>query len=311
MIKPSIEKIIDLVKGYWSFDEVDHLEEFKSPGQKSVVHLLADDGHYVLKGYPKSIGEDQIVAYTQSHLFLGNEKALAPGLVPTKNSKNYLEYQGNYYYLMTYIDGRHLLDTPEDEYLLGQALKIVHGLQGYSYTSKVYGHEKLKEMLTWFGDKTFKPSYDKLLKTLPDFNKFDATFIHTDVGPHNSLINAQGKVIFIDLDDSGLGSSYLDLGWPFIMQFVNYNKVSGAMAYKEAAAIAFLEGYYQGQLIPQSDYQNIWHGAVFMHASYMKTYGDEAVEPLWAIMQYGLAWKERLYQAYHEKVAPDTWAIEK
>ena len=46
----------------------------------------------------------------------------------------------------------------------------------------------------------------------------DQCFVHTDIGPHNTMLKSDGKVMFIDLDDTGIGSRYLDLGWPFIMQ---------------------------------------------------------------------------------------------
>lgn len=48
--------------------------------------------------------------------------------------------------------------------------------------------------------------------------------------------------------------------------------------------------------MPRSEYDLIWQGAVFMHISYMKCYGEDAVEPLWAILKYGLGQKERLWE---------------
>lgn len=78
---------------------------------------------------------------------------------------------------------------------------------------------------------------------LPDFDAYRQCFIHTDIGPYNAMRDDAGRIVFIDLDDSGIGSQYVDLGWPFISQFVAYDKQTRQMSYKLEIAKAFLEGY--------------------------------------------------------------------
>lgn len=58
----------------------------------------------------------------------------------------------------------------------------------------------------------------------------------------------------------------------------------------------FLKGYYGDELISRSDYDLIWQGAVYMHISYMKCYGPDAVKPLWRILKFGMKQKEVLWK---------------
>ena len=68
-------------------------------------------------------------------MFLGNDKGLAPRVYPLKNGGYYLRDQEYWFYLMEFIEGRQMEETPEDEYRLGEAAKKLHALQGYSLKS--------------------------------------------------------------------------------------------------------------------------------------------------------------------------------
>ena len=102
-----------------------------------------------------------------------------------------------------------------------------------------------------------------------------------------------GEAVLIDLDDAGIGSRHLDLGWAFIMQFVEHTE-DMVLSYRFDLAEAFVRGYYGG--VPsREEYDLVWHGAVYMHISYMKTYDEGAVEPLCRILLFGLEQKETLW----------------
>ena len=101
--------------------------------------------------------------------------------------------------------------------------------------------------------------------------------------------------MLIDLDDSGIGSRYLDLGWPFIMQFVEHTEQMH-LSYRFDLAKAFLRGYYETARISPKEYDLLWQGAVFMHISYMQSYGPDAVDSLWSILQFGLEQKAALWE---------------
>ena len=102
--------------------------------------------------------------------------------------------------------------------------------------------------------------------------------------------------MLIDLDDAGIGSRFLDLGWPFIMQFVDFNHSTGEMNYRFDLAQSFLRGYFGENELSRKEYDLIFDGAIQMHISYMKSYGPDAVKDLWAILLFGMEQKEPLWE---------------
>lgn len=82
-----------------------------------------------------------------------------------------------------------------------------------------------------------------------------------------------GGIVFIDLDDSGIGSQYVDLGWPFISQFVAYDKQTRQMSYKLEIAKAFLEGYCSVRPVTREEYDLLWGGAALSHIYNMQWHG--------------------------------------
>lgn len=92
-----------------------------------------------------------------------------------------------------------------------------------------------------------------------------------------------------------MGSRYLDLGWAFIMQFVEHTE-NMRLSYRFDLAQAFLKGYYGTERLSEKEYELLWQGAVYMHISYMQSYGPGAVDSLWKILRFGLAQKPRLWE---------------
>ena len=260
---------------------------------RQIFVIRTDSGRYVLKGFPEDIPESTVQSNVQAHLFLGNEKGLAPRIYPARTGEYYVCNQGYRFYLMEYIEGRPMEETPEDEYRIGQAARKLHDLKGYSVKSPET--QSKKRFYEWFRDRSFVKEFDAILDELPDFEKLDQCLIHSDLGPHNMMLRQDGKAIFIDLDDAGIGSRYLDLGWPFIMQFVDFDH-DPEMKYRFDLAESFLKGYYGEEGISREEYDLLFYGAEQMHISYMQSYGPYAVDSLWEILNYGMEQKETLWE---------------
>ena len=294
-----IQILLQEILRNWELKNPSIEQQLKDGSDRPVYKIKADSGYSILKGYSSETPEATVLSNVQAHLFLGNEKGLAPSIFPTKTGAYYICNHGYRFYLMEYIEGRQLEETPEDEFRLGQAARKLHALQGYTekspFTQSKQGYYK------WFRDRSFAHEFDAILEKIPDFEKLDQCFVHTDMGPHNAMLDKEGRVVFVDLDDSGIGSRYLDLGWPFIMQFVDFNHDTEEMNYRFDLAESFLKGYYGEAGVSREEYDLLFYGAEQMHISYMQTYGPYAVDSLWKILNYGIEQKETLWN----KVRPE------
>lgn len=285
------------VLSYWKLEHPRIENRIHEDSERLIFKVTTASKSYLLKGFPGATPETNIQGNVQAHLFLGNEHGIAPVLYPTKTGEYYVRDSGYWFYLMEYIDGRQMEEIPEDEYKLAQATRTMHALQGYSVKSPLI--QSKKRYYSWFRSHAFVKEFDEILDAIPDFAMLDQCFVHTDIGPHNAMLRANGDVAFIDLDDTGIGSRYLDLGWPFIMQFVEFNHETAEMTYRFDLAQAFLEGYYGRENISREEYDLVFQGAIQMHISYMQSYGPYAVDSLWKILRFGMEQKDVLWEMLH------------
>lgn len=277
---------------YWNFSQIEVLEQFHKDSPRLLYKVKADDQLYVLKGIPQEKPESVISANVAAHQFLGNEKGMAPRIIAMKNGDYYVNENGFWFYLLEFIDGQMMEATVENEYLLGKLARQYHAFKEYPCTTGLT--EDKQRFYEWFADKDFKPAFDAILDGLSDFRKLDRCLIHTDLGPHNVIVTPDGRPILIDLDDAGVGCCYLDLGYPLICQFVEHDEEMNVW-YRFDLAQAYLKGYYEDEVITRQEYDALWQGAVFMQISYMKCYGEDAVDSLWKILEFGLAQKDALW----------------
>ncbi len=277
----------------WGFSRIEILEQFHKDSPRLLYRIKADKQLYLLKGIPQEKPESVIRGNVTAHQFLGNEKGMAPRILAMENGDYYVKENGFWFYLLEFIEGRMMEATVENEYLLGKLARQYHAFTQYPYPTGLT--EDKQRFFGWFADRDFKPAFDEILDELPDFRKLDRCFIHTDLGPHNVMMTSDGRPMLIDLDDAGLGSRHLDVGYPLICQFVEHDDEM-SLWYRFDLAQAYLRGYY-GEKIARREYDILWQGAAFMQISYMKCYGEDAVDSLWKILAFGLAQKEALWES--------------
>ena len=287
-----MSNISDVVEK-WGYQDVNEVNRYHEDSSRLLYSFTVNDKHMLLKGIPDEKPEAVINGNVSAHEYLGNQKHIAPQIIYTPSGKGYIYDDGYWFYLMEYIEGRTLEETQTDENALGKLARQIHSYKDYQYLSAL-NDDKMR-FYEWFIDKGFKKEFDAILDQLPNFSECDQCFIHTDLGPHNAMMRSNGEVVLIDLDDSGIGSKYLDLGWAFIMQFVDYNHETEDIRYRFDLAEAFLHGYYGKEELSHKEYDLIWQGAIFMHISYMKTYGPYAVDSLWKILKFGMDQKDELW----------------
>jgi len=280
---------------FWGFSDIKIIQQVNDEDSaRWAFHVEADGKQLLIKGLPEEKTEIIIKGNTLAQEYLGNQKGLAPKLIYTPDGASYVKLDDYWFYMLEWIEGENLEETPQDEYDLAVLAKKLHSFRDYENPCALTEDKQM--FYEWFDDKPFKPEFDAILDTLPDFKALDRCLIHTDLGPHNSVRNKQGEVMLIDLDDAGIGSRHLDLGWPFIMQFVDFNHDTEEMKYRFDLAESFLKGYYEGAELTRKEYDLLWHGAVYMHISYMQCYGPYAVDSLWKILKFGMEQKEVLWE---------------
>ena len=279
----------------WGITNATTVQQLGDAELRIVYKILTEIGTVVLKGQSTESGEEFVSGNVSAHEFLGNLHHMAPELYHLPDGGLYLKDDDSYYYLMEFVEGRQAQETADDERLLGMACARLHQLSDYQNQSTFNAHDIIRKARYWFSEYTWKNEFDKIVASIPDFSQYRQCFIHTDIGPHNAIIQ-KGEVVFIDLDHSGLGSPYIDLGWPFIMQFVNYNKQTREMKYQFDLATAFFQGYVSVNPLTDFEYDLLFYGATLMHISYMKSYGKDAEQPLWDILKFGIAQKDKLYK---------------
>ena len=289
-----LERLLETVIRGYGFSRGRLLERFHRESARLVCKVAADDKILLVRGLPAAASREAVEGNIAAHEYLGNQRRIAPRILHMPDGTGYVQKQGYWFYVLEYVEGENLEENGKDERDLGRLLRKLHSLTDYSCPSGL--SDDKTEFYGWFMEKEFKREFDGILDALPDFRKLDRCLIHSDIGPHNSLRTPEGEIVLIDLDDAGIGSRYLDLGWPFIMQFVKHDRATGKMNYRMDLAEAFLTGYYGGDEITRREWDLIWQGAVFMHISYMNDYGPEAVDSLWKILKFGMEQKERLWR---------------
>ncbi len=286
------------IENKWHLENIKYILRLYTKGKRTVDLINTNIGKYILKAFPVERGEHIIKRYTHALDYIGSKAIkLAPKIYPNHEKRLFSRIDNQYIYIMEYIKGRQLEETIEDEFKLGERSAILHSYHDYDVSSCLDFKERIYNMKRRFFEYSFKKEYDDIVNSLPNFNAYKQTFIHTDIGPHNALMDKEGNVIFVDFDDAGMGSPYIDIGYPLITQFVKFNKQTKKIKYDFENAKAFYKGYFSKTHMSLYEKKLIFDGAVFMQLMYMPVFGPKAVEDMWHILKFGIDNKDRLMSA--------------
>lgn len=301
-----MEQLEAFIEKHWGLSGVKISKALQINGERKVFLLTTLEGNYILKLFHPELSENEIKKYTEVLLFLERSKTnIAPKLIKATDQLVYTRWENRYLYIMEYIKGMVLTETPENEYALGKAAAVLHRIQGYNEKCLIDTEQHVKGMLTRYKGYEFKIKYDEIIRELPDFTKLRQGFIHSDICPANAIRRLSGEVAFIDFDDAGNGSTFIDIGYPLISQFVQWeNKLPGQpppdvdkIFFQFEAAKAFYTGYYSVTPLTKEEKERIFDGAVFMQLLYFPIFGEEAVPFLWRQLTYALENKPMLMEA--------------
>jgi len=310
--------IHDLVKGMrfldikkvveekWGLSNITISKILQKNGERVVYLIEGKEGTFVLKVFHPELTHNEIEKYANALMFLEEiGYCHAPKIIKLIDNSAFTRVEDRYIYLMEFINGVEVSESQEEEYKLGVALAELHKIKGYTHDSNIDVLNNINKMLSRFGEYPFKENYDSIVKNLPDFTKLKQSFIHTDICPTNALKSSNGEIILIDFDDAGNGSTFIDLGYPLITQFVQFqNRVAGQtppdinkLYFNFEMAKAFYDGYFSVTPMTDDEKKLIFDGAVFMQLMYMPIFGEEAVPYMWRILTYALENKSLLLEA--------------
>lgn len=289
-----MEAVKCTLQDQWGLRDVRIAGKIESKGSRSIYIVECCEGKFALKQFAPSLPEASIRQYTHALLHMqGRGLKLSPSICTTMGAELYVRHDDTFLYLMEFVEGEPLRETPEDEYDLGQASALLHTIADYPHESGLNVKERIAGMYDRFHDYPFKREYDRIVDDLPDFESYRQSFIHTDIGPHNAMRADDGRIVFLDFDDAGSGSPLIDAGYPLICQFVRFQE-DGSIRFDSANAKAFYAGYLSQMTLSEREKEIVFDGAVFMQLMYMPCYGDEGVLPMWKLLQYALEHKEEL-----------------
>lgn len=298
-----IEKVIEQK---WGLSNITISKILQKTGERIVYLIESQKGTFVLKVFHSELTQYEIERYTDVLMFL--EKigyCHAPKIIKLLDNSAFTRVEGRFIFMMEFIKGLKVYENQKDEYKLGAALAKLHSIKGYTYDSNIDVSKHINKMLSRFEEYPFKNEYDSIVKNLPDFAKLKQSFIHTDICPDNALKSSSGEIIFIDFDDAGNGSTFIDLGYPLITQFVQFeNRKAGQtppdinkLYFNFKMAKSFYDGYFSVTPMIDNDKKLIFDGAVFMQLMYMPIFGKEAVPYLWRELNFALENKSLLLES--------------
>lgn len=286
----------EILEEFWSLRDVKIEKILQQKAGRLVCKISSKEGSFVFKSHSMNKTEGAVKTETDIFNFL-NEKEFTniPKLLKTKSSKNYQEFKGKLIYIMEYVEGKTPTDTKETWGKFGEIAAKLHKTSGYFQESDFnikLEIEELKKIAVQF---PFQDEYEKILINLPDFEASTKSLIHTDIGPHNAVQKDNGLIILVDWDNSGLGTTILDLGFPLICSFVTKDLI-----FEKEKAQAFYSAYFSKNNLTEEEKGLIFDAGILFALIYLP-YGD--VDKNWEKIKYSISNKKLISSVFLKKEA--------
>lgn len=286
----------EILEEFWSLRDVKIEKILQQKAGRLVCKISSKEGSFVFKSHSMNKTEGAVKTETDIFNFL-NEKEFTniPKLLKTKSSKNYQEFKGKLIYIMEYVEGKTPTDTKETWGKFGEIAAKLHKTSGYFQESDFnikLEIEELKKIAVQF---PFQDEYEKILINLPDFEASTKSLIHTDIGPHNAVQKDNGLIILVDWDNSGLGTTILDLGFPLICSFVTKD-----LNIEKEKAQAFYSAYFSKNNLTEEEKGLIFDAGILFALIYLP-YGD--VDKNWEKIKYSISNKKLISSVFLKKEA--------
>ncbi|MDP4090496.1 MAG: phosphotransferase [Bacillota bacterium] len=278
----------------WGFNKLEVNKIIKAGGLKTIYLLETDAGLFILTGLGPSLAITDVLNYVLALDYLSEQPVcVAPRIRKCVDGSLFTRMGNNLVYIVEYIQGRTLKQNPEDEYRLGQAAARLHSFDGFKIESRLRVKDTIGRAYEKFNACPCQDKYYAIIKAIPDFDRLKQGFIHTDIAPHNAIMNKDGEPILIDFDGAGRGSIYIDAGFPLITQFVRFH-ADGVIKFNSENAKAFYSGYQSVTKIRFWEKPLIFYGALFWQLMHMPSYIPGGKNEMFEILNFALENKKDL-----------------
>ncbi len=281
------ERIIsrEQFEDFWPLTDVKVGALLQKSGARMVGRISAQEGEFVFKIADPSKTEESIMNDTRVFDFLKKKKfPHIPGLVKTKDRRNYCVLEGKLVYVMERVEGKPPERTVENWGRLGKIMATLHDIPEYPYRTLFTVQSEMPKFQETAGKVPFGKEYMEIVDQLPTFDGLSQSLIHTDIGPHNAIQRPDGLMILVDWDDAGIGTTILDLGFPLICHFVTEDLV-----FEKEKAKAFYDAYFAKRTLPERERSLIFDAGLFYALMYVP-YGE--IQKNWKRVKFALGNKD-------------------
>lgn len=256
-----------------------------------VEFIETTHGNFVLKLAPRLRAEADVVRDLAVLAYLkARHYNCCPEIVTTGAGSLYRKLGSRVAYLLKYVEGKQPDSTPETWSKLGNATAELHSFPGFPYPT-TFSLGNVKYEFKALSEKSIdKQRFMELATVLPNLDVLPKTLIHSDIGPHNTVLTPEGGVVLIDWDDAGKGVRILDLGYPLICQFISYT--TNTPSFNAPNAKAFYGSYFAAiHEFTGDERRHIFDAALF-YALIYSVYGDQRRN--WQRIEYAQAQRRKI-----------------
>jgi Ser/Thr protein kinase RdoA (MazF antagonist) len=174
-----------------------------------------------------------------------------PPLIKTETGQSHLKTTDYILYLIGFLAGRHPSPSPHYFQQAGRLLGQLHQIPTHDFAYRTdfsmaaelpYIRQVMDQVEHWPDDR-LAGQLQTMLSRLDQYQPNRQTLIHTDFFSKNLILQPDGELYLIDLDDAGVGDPLLAIGYFIGHELIH--EVDGQMACTQADLEQFFSAYLQ------------------------------------------------------------------
>lgn len=223
----------------WELAPISSVEITKKAADgRTLFHVDTSEGVYALKLLEKGRSKEVIQRELSLLHTLHENHFPCAELLPTRTGDLSITIGGQSAYLCRWVEGTHPESTNATFEKLGDLTGRLHALPTDSLEKMRFAPlERMRQQRQLAERLGLDPAFIDFFSHVRDVAHLPQGVVHTDIGPHNTLEQANGTLVLIDWEDAGVGPLVIDLGW-LLEQCLTVDNV-----FEKEKAHAFLKAY--------------------------------------------------------------------